>query len=1317
MNKTIYTCKLLLLFLVILTHQSIAQTSTSWTGATSASWSTASNWTNGIPDSTKDVYVGNSYFTGSYQPKISVSSSCNSITIGGDVVSVVDINQNLKVFGNLTISNDGAITHTTGYLYLKGNWSNNGMYQTTTNSKVILNGGLQVVGGDSVTTFRKLTVNAGSIMTLSNNVKVTESSCLLSVYGEINPGMSPSYKVTADLIRVFGGAKLKVNAATISDNYLTPTLSLWSGSIVDYSSTVTNQTVSSAYLYSTLMISGSGVKSLTANLPALYSRAADAGKIIIDGGTFDMGIYTASRGTYVAGGEISMANGALLKLSGSNNFPKNFASVSLNQGSTVHYYGAAQTINSNTYGNLILEGAGTKSASSDFSVAGDFTIQSGTLNTGATTMNISVKGSFIMNGGSISGTNATYIMSGSSNQYVNLLSSLVNLKVSKTSGNVILSSDVTVTNNLNFSSGIIQTDNNYLILPNGSTVTGASQATGWVNGNIKTQFISGSSVTKNFDFGTASYYAPATIVFSSIATGGYLTGAVVGSDHPELNYSGVDPLKSINDYWSFNNEGISFTSADLTLSWNTADADAGINPNNMLFCKFDGTAWSKYSISTEVANSVTISNLTDVEDFAIGQKISQYHWTGDAYTTDWFTPKNWYGGIPDSSCEVSIPNPLGSRRNYPTLIATQTGQVGNLTVESDGTLIIDGGTLKICGNASNQGVFDATNGTVEFAGTSGDQTVADGLFYQNKIKNLIISNNVTLAGTDSITGTLTVNDGKTLSTNNNLVLKSDVNGTARIAELPTDGSGRANAFIEGRVCIERYIPARKAWRLLSSPVKSASAPTICASWQENAYGSSFTSNLSSSSNLVSNPNPVHSGVHIFGGSTANGFDQSLTNLPSLKYYDNTTNTFTGIPANPGTFRPITDYNGYMIYIRGDRSIDLNLGNATPVTTTTLRIKGEVITGNHTTNVNAQRFTVFGNPYASPINFGTIDKNNVKNSFYIWDPRLAGTNGLGAYVTVSYNSSTGTYDVTSSASAISQYIPSGEAVLVESADGTRPGTLTVKESDKTSNGSDMLFGRTNTIAKIVRTNLFERQADGNYGLLDGSMTSYHDNNSSAYDNNDVSKLSADGESIALSRDNHTLAIERRKTISGADTSFISLAKLSRKQYRLEIVAENMQHENLTAVVIDKYASGTKSTVVDLNGSTFVDFSVTDDPASFAADRFLIVFNSSPKIPVNTTVISNIEEKKSVKAEQASEAVVYPNPVTGNDINISLTHLVSGNYTVKIYSVIGQLVAAKPVRINSASGNVKLSVPAGFAPGKYEVKIEGEGKVINTSLIKQ
>ena len=913
---------------LLMSSTHISAQSTSWKGTgTNDFWTNAANWTNGVPDSTKDAILGDSNFTGLLQPKVNTTAYCKSITVGGNVHTTLNITRTLHVKGDFNILSNAIIDQQSATVYLKGNWANDGVYNTYANgSRIICNGATQVFSGASPSVFRRFTINAGAVVSLQTNISVTGTGSILAVYGEIDPGQSPTYKVSSTApARIYGGGKLKINAALFTSNYeFTGSVTWYSGAIADYSSTVTDQTVSSAYSYSTLMISGSGVKSLAANLPALYSKNAPNGMIMVMGGTFDIGSFTANRGTTVAGGTLMVANGATFKMA-ANNFPLNFTTKTFERSGTVEYYGAAQTVSPQQYGNLSLTGTGNK-----------------TLNAAA-----------------------------------------------------------------------------------------------------------------------------------------------------------------------------------------------------------------------------------------------------------------------------------------------------------------------------------------------------------------------------SVAGILTVANGRSFITNSNLTLKSDSAGTASVAVLPEDMSGNATAYITGAVSIERYIPARKAWRLLSAPVQSASAPTLNAAWQEGAYGNS----------LAPNPSPGY-GVHITGGTTLNGFDQSPTNAASIKYYNNTTNTFTALPANPGTIINITNYPGYMIYIRGDRSIDLMQGVNAAITSTTLRMKGEIRTGHQTTNVNASNFSVFGNPYPAAIDFATLTRNNVKNTFYLWDPKLAGTNGLGGYVTVSWNSGTNSYDITSSVSPVSQYIPSGEAVLVESLDGINPGTIVVKEADKTTNGSDQLFGRKNPAGKSIRVNLMS--TTGGENLLDAALLTYHDTHSNLVDANDARKLNGSGENIAVRRSNSLLAIERRKIIQSNDTAFLNVSQLRKQNYRLSIHVENMERDGLYAMLKDNYDATLNNTPLNMGGITNIDFVVNNDPASSSPARFSIVFVANPVVvtpsaarfepaeePVKTAIVGHVN----------ASMLVYPNPVTTPIVSIRVHNMPSGNYQLQVMNSMGQVVVQKNIRYSNATSLLQVELPAGVPGGQYEIKLEGEGKKLVAPVIKQ
>lgn len=660
-------------------------------------------------------------------------------------------------------------------------------------------------------------------------------------------------------------------------------------------------------------------------------------------------------------------------------------------------------------------------------------------------------------------------------------------------------------------------------------------------------------------------------------------------------------------------------------------------------------------------------------------------WAG-AYSTDWTNTQNWEDNtVPVAATDVVIP---AGRTYYPVVITTQA--MKGLSVLSGGALTLSSnGKFNIGGTISNAGKFDVSAGTIELNGSSA-QTIPANAFSNNTIKNLIISNNVTLAGEDTLTGTLSFgSSSKAFATGDFLTMKSDVNATARINDITNGGVNSGNT-ITGKVNIERYVPARRAWRLLSAPVSATNAPTINAAWQEGV------------TNASSNPNPVAGhGLFITGGTVANGFDQASTSNPSVKVYSG--GAFNALSA-AGTNQPISNYPGYFLFTWGDRSINMALGKAAPPTPTVLRIKGEVKTNDQAVTVAASGYTVLGNPYVSAIDFGSLTKSNVKNSFYVWDPYLAGSNGVGGYVTFLYNSSTGSYDKTSSASTLSQYIPSGTAVLVQSLNGTASGTVTVKETSKSAGAAGQVYNFVGGVQPQVRVNFNIVNDDGTASLLDGVLTTYSDEDVNDVNDNDALKINGSNESMGISRSGNMLAIERRKTITATDTTFLNIFQLRLQPYRLEIVAEGMSASGMTAVLKDNYAAANNNTYINLNGTTTVNFTVTSDPASYAADRFSIIYRPAVVVPVTFRTVKAYRVQENVAVEWSTE----------NEINID-HYEVERSADGTAFSKINTTAAAS---LYGGSANYHITDNAPFAGmNYYRIKsVSPAGAALYSNIVK-
>ncbi len=545
----------------------------------------------------------------------------------------------------------------------------------------------------------------------------------------------------------------------------------------------------------------------------------------------------------------------------------------------------------------------------------------------------------------------------------------------------------------------------------------------------------------------------------------------------------------------------------------------------------------------------------------------------------------------------------------------------NIIFKGSGNKTAPLSTLEIKGNLYGLGTasFVHNNGTVLMSAIIAQNYTAANPF---NFYNLTNSNTEATTGL-SIDGNLTLVNALTLSANSklkltsgNITLKSDINRTAYVDQV---AAGATVTYSTGKFIIERYIPAKRSWRLLTSPVIAASGETISDSWREAAtpvwpMAANATTN-------AFNPYPGY-GTHISGGTSLNNYDQNTTGNASIKYFDPSVapggawkNLSTSINL---ASKKVTDERGYMLFVRGSRALNLANGTAVAADITTLRTRGQINLSNSTPySLNLAGLQVVGNPFASAINFNTLATNNLMtqadNKFYLWDPYLAGTNGVGAWVTLASRGN-GTYDRT--VTALNDYsgmggnqgiddigtIQSGAAFIMDFGTGK---TINFSENIKISGSSNLVFRPT----RQVRTNLYIVNAGNQTAVVDGVLNTFGSTYSNAVDGLDVNKLSNFSENLSIRRDKKKIAIERRAMVKETDTIFYHLAQMKQKTYLLEFSPDSMEENNLAAFLEDQYLNSI--TPVSLADTTRVVFSVDSKPQSAMQDRFRLVFRPSTK----------------------------------------------------------------------------------------------------------
>lgn len=680
---------------------------------------------------------------------------------------------------------------------------------------------------------------------------------------------------------------------------------------------------------------------------------------------------------------------------------------------------------------------------------------------------------------------------------------------------------------------------------------------------------------------------------------------------------------------------------------------------------------------------------------------------------------------------------------------------GNINLVN-GTLNINNQVLKIGGNISRtSGLINASAGTIEFTGISGAQAIAGSFFTGKTVYNLKNSNTSGINISSSLNDTLRVTgivsfgsvNNTVISTGDNLTLVSNANGSAAVADITNNNVNNGNS-IQGKVTVEKYIAIGKKWNLIAIPTNTTQ--TYRQAWQEN--------NLPGANAIPGYGMNIYSN----GNWSANGFDNA-SSTPTIKTFNPATAVYTGISS---TLNVMSNTEAHMVYLRGDRSIT---ASSTTTTSAILRTTGTLKQNTQAdVVVPAGKFVAVNNPYAAAVDMRLISKTTgVQDFFYVWDPKLGGNYGLGAFQLFSKQGAN--YVVTPGGGSygpggsVNNFIKSGQGFFVRGATGT--GTISFKENAKAS-GSNAISTSREGFEQSVRANLFVVMADTSL-MADGVLVNFDDNSSNMVDDNDAVKIANGSENVSLVRAGTMLSIENRQSVSDCDSLFLNLTGLRVQNYKWELNLSNLAQGGLSAFLTDSYLNTTRP--LDMNGITEVNFSVENMAGSYAANRFMIVLRKVVVLPVNISTISayrngnssiavnfnsdNEINMKHFEVERSADAANFtaitnlaPKATNGGSANYIYNDVkpLSGDnfYRIKAISVNGSVqysavVKVSPVKStaginvypnpvvnkmmniqfsNQETGNYSLSLINQFGQAVYQndIKVNGNNSIRTVSL---
>ncbi|WP_412561229.1 T9SS type A sorting domain-containing protein [Winogradskyella sp. MIT101101] len=504
------------------------------------------------------------------------------------------------------------------------------------------------------------------------------------------------------------------------------------------------------------------------------------------------------------------------------------------------------------------------------------------------------------------------------------------------------------------------------------------------------------------------------------------------------------------------------------------------------------------------------------------------------------------------------------------------------------------------------------------------------------------------------------NDGIVDNFNNGaVVFESDETGSAYI--------GMGMGTFNGDYTVERYIPAKRAYRQLASPVFTSEP--ISENWQQD--------------------------THITGpAGNTDGFDVTQTGNPSAYIFNNDSYLYEELANTNATgLMPGTMYH---ILIRGDRNTDLT-NNDAPPSVTTLRATGALDTenvGGYTVSVNVpeQRFVAFGNPFQSQVDMSDVVSlsTNIDNVFYwVWDPTL-GTRG--AYTAVFTDGS----GASSPDTDANQFLQAGQAAWVYTS-GAGLSEVEIDQSAKDNSQVETDIFRNGSTADQgqLRLSLYESGTLANGGTAtDAVLVLFDSNGNNGVDAYDAVNITNLDENFATNNDGVLLSIENRAT--PVDEDEIPLEINTYRSTNYTIVAQGTAIQGATAFLYDAYLN--VHTEIPATGIVNYDYTVDSSlPGTVANNRFKIVFSNSV-LSIDDLNIANV--------------LMYPNPTNLGKFYLNVP-LGMDDLEVTIYDVLG-VELYNNTGFNSGM-EITIDLGAEFSMGTYFVHLNSQGKTVTKKLI--
>ncbi|MFC2138947.1 beta strand repeat-containing protein, partial [Bacteroidota bacterium] len=363
--------------------------------------------------------------------------------------------------------------------------------------------------------------------------------------------------------------------------------------------------------------------------------------VIVTGASVIDSAITINNGTLTLNGDFT-GSGSTISFTGAGTLNLNNTITSgwttLNEGTDgTIVYGRTdvQTVISDTYNNLTIDGSGIKTAAGAITVSDTLTINAGTLNIAGNDLDVGIDiqgaGNLTSSGGDITvgrnwsisnfthGSN-TVTCNGSSTQNISSTTTFYAL-ILNNSNNITLSQDISVNDTLTLTDGLFILGSNNLTLGVNAGIKGSPSASNMVvpegSGELRKTFNSSNTPSFTFPVGDntgTTEYSPVIIYFSDKTDSEGYVGVSLTDDIHANNYSVTSSTPDhLSRYWNITQNSLSNYTYNDTCYYLQADV---VGDESVIRGSYwDGSSWTALNSANTTDNYISGTGLTSFGDF------------------------------------------------------------------------------------------------------------------------------------------------------------------------------------------------------------------------------------------------------------------------------------------------------------------------------------------------------------------------------------------------------------------------------------------------------------------------------------------------------------------------------------------------------------------------------------------------------------------------------------------------------------------------------------------------------------------------------